>query len=453
MCRLISLFLLCSLGVGAQNVTVINHFEKDTTGTLEPEDFVLRSSEKHTIVINYYEPANPDQITRLQQLIGGALNFYIDEATTIQNNRVILRKSKKKMLAEMNQIVKDAVKFYEYKEEVQFNGFSDEVAMRIEWLDDMDLSNAANVVESSIPLSREKAQHFYLQSKLNDLKLQANQEVGNYSAQNFLVYAGSEEEEVGSGQEALLEEIRTFSTNDPLQPLEVDFSRSTMDFLASEDQFILPGMKPKPSSSEGTGEEADFADRVFAMLEANNNKLDQLQSEMNELRKEQEEANRRQQEATNNALQLQINDLREMIVQLVSGEVPLEISEPSASGGATSSSGFNGAVTTNLPNNIDVRFGLGSTKLNVNNKLMLNEIIDILARNPFMKIMVTGFADKVGNKESNLRLSQLRAKQVSQYILASGIARQRVLVNYFGDARSTAANPDDRKVVIEFLKN
>jgi outer membrane protein OmpA-like peptidoglycan-associated protein len=442
------------LWAGAQNVTVINHFDKDTTGTLQPEDFVLRSSEKHTIVINYYEPANPDQVTRLQQLIGGALNFYIDEATAVEDNRVNLRKSKKKMLVEMNQIVEDAVKYYAYKEEVKFNGFSNEVYTRIEWLDGMDLSNAANLVESPQPMSLEKARHFYLQSKLNDLKLLANQEVGNYSRQNFLVYSGSEVEEVAADQEALLEEIRTFSTNDPLQPLEVDFSRSTMDFLASEDQFILPGMKPKPAVQyTASGQEEDFADRVFAMLEANNQKLDKLQSEMNDIRQGQAEANRRQQDATNSALQLQINDLREMIVQLVSGDVPIEISDPIASGGVSTGGGFNRPATTNLPTNIDVRFNLGSTSLNVNNKLMLNEIIDILARNPFMKIMVTGYADKVGNKEANLRLSQLRAKQVSQYILASGIARQRVLVNYFGDTRSEAVNPDDRKVVIEFLPN
>ena len=83
---------------------------------------------------------------------------------------------------------------------------------------------------------------------------------------------------------------------------------------------------------------------------------------------------------------------------------------------------------------------------------MISEVIDVLARNPQLHVMVTGYADATGAASTNQRVAQQRATAVSQALRQSGIAPERVLVNQFGDSKSTGANPEDRKVVITFIQ-
>ncbi len=67
-------------------------------------------------------------------------------------------------------------------------------------------------------------------------------------------------------------------------------------------------------------------------------------------------------------------------------------------------------------------------------------------------VQVKGFADQTGNAAYNLSLSRKRAEQIRNYLVTSlGVAPERVLVNYFGQAQATEArqNPHDRRVELE----
>jgi outer membrane protein OmpA-like peptidoglycan-associated protein len=52
----------------------------------------------------------------------------------------------------------------------------------------------------------------------------------------------------------------------------------------------------------------------------------------------------------------------------------------------------------------------------------------------------------------NLALSEQRAKAVRNYLLSRGIASERLLVNYYGDSRSSGRDPNERRVEIEWLR-
>jgi outer membrane protein OmpA-like peptidoglycan-associated protein len=52
----------------------------------------------------------------------------------------------------------------------------------------------------------------------------------------------------------------------------------------------------------------------------------------------------------------------------------------------------------------------------------------------------------------NLRLSEQRAKAVRNYLLQRGINPDRLLVNYYGDSRSVARDPGERRVEIEWIR-
>ncbi|MCX7362251.1 MAG: OmpA family protein [Alphaproteobacteria bacterium] len=46
---------------------------------------------------------------------------------------------------------------------------------------------------------------------------------------------------------------------------------------------------------------------------------------------------------------------------------------------------------------------------------------------------VVGYADKTGSPEANLRLSRKRAEAVCEYLISTGLPRQKLRVHWFGD--------------------
>jgi outer membrane protein OmpA-like peptidoglycan-associated protein len=109
-------------------------------------------------------------------------------------------------------------------------------------------------------------------------------------------------------------------------------------------------------------------------------------------------------------------------------------------------------TVTNLPGSMNIYFQKGSTLLDAGSVLSLNEIVDILARSPGLKLIVTGYADKTGDAAKNLLLSQQRANEVKKFLSASGLPQDRFITKYFGDRDSQQESKNDRKVTIEFVK-
>jgi outer membrane protein OmpA-like peptidoglycan-associated protein len=102
--------------------------------------------------------------------------------------------------------------------------------------------------------------------------------------------------------------------------------------------------------------------------------------------------------------------------------------------------------------NLAVRFARNSVTLDPENRVLVNEVFEQLARSPQDKVLITGYTDRSGDPALNLRLSEQRALAVRSYLLQRGIAAERLLVNHYGDSRSTGRNPDERRVEIEWLR-
>lgn len=102
--------------------------------------------------------------------------------------------------------------------------------------------------------------------------------------------------------------------------------------------------------------------------------------------------------------------------------------------------------------NITVYFERNSTLLEPDQRVLLNEVFEQLARAPGEKVLITGFTDRSGDSATNLRLSEQRAKAVRNYLLSRGIPADRLMVNYYGDSRSTGRDPGERRVEIEWLR-
>lgn len=102
--------------------------------------------------------------------------------------------------------------------------------------------------------------------------------------------------------------------------------------------------------------------------------------------------------------------------------------------------------------NITIRFQRNSVDLDAEYRVLLNEVFEQLARSPKERVLITGYTDRSGDPAVNLKLSEERAKAVRKYLLERGIAPERLMVNYYGDSRSTVKDPSQRRVEIEWLK-
>ncbi|HPF67597.1 MAG: OmpA family protein [Flavobacteriales bacterium] len=108
-------------------------------------------------------------------------------------------------------------------------------------------------------------------------------------------------------------------------------------------------------------------------------------------------------------------------------------------------------LSTLTGRNLTVRFDRNQAGLDAEHRLLLNEVFEQLARNPQDKVLITGYADRSGNADLNLQLSEQRAKAVRNYLLQRGIEPDRLMVNYYGDSRSDGRDPSERRVEIEWI--
>lgn len=73
-------------------------------------------------------------------------------------------------------------------------------------------------------------------------------------------------------------------------------------------------------------------------------------------------------------------------------------------------------------------------------KVALDNLVEILKDNPTLKIELAAHTDAIGPDAANLNLSQLRAQACVDYILASGISKDRLYAKGYGESKPVAPN-------------
>jgi len=438
------LFALClsiSSGLHAQRTTVVQHYPKDTTG-LAAGKIIPARSEEHRIIINYYEHADEVALNRFEQLVSSYLAMYVEKCASIQNGDVKLRRSKKETIKDLNGIVKGAVDFYDYQQLNGFKGFSKVVEQKLAVIDALDFREIEFSAGENDEETETRMRKNFLEKELADLNLLVRMEVGIYGEENLMVVQGSEEIVIDNGaREKLLEQYLGDQKWAPLDPIRVELDGSGLATIDLNDHSRL-----NTGMTEDSGE---INAQLLELLQSNNAKLDGMQKQIDDLRTEQLRLWQQSQDEKNVAMQKQIDDLREMVFALVK----MNTGDAVADGTNTMLPPLRteGSVA-NLPGSMNVYFPKGSVKLDAGAALSLNEIVDILARSPQLKLIVTGYADKSGDAARNLLLSQQRANSVKEFLVKSGLSADRFITKYYGDRDSVQEGLSDRKVVIEFVR-
>lgn len=114
-------------------------------------------------------------------------------------------------------------------------------------------------------------------------------------------------------------------------------------------------------------------------------------------------------------------------------------------------------INLNMPGGIT--FDSGKTNVKPNFSPVLDDIANVMVKYPETKIEVQGHTDSVGDNNSNLTLSQLRAQSVTSYLVAKGVDSNRIRAVGFGESMPIATNDTaegrekNRRVEIKIIPN
>ncbi|MCP3974617.1 MAG: OmpA family protein [bacterium] len=85
-------------------------------------------------------------------------------------------------------------------------------------------------------------------------------------------------------------------------------------------------------------------------------------------------------------------------------------------------------------------FEVASARLSAEAMVLLDSAIEILQDNPTTVLTVEGHTDDVGTEEDNRLLSEARAQAVVDYLVAGGVAEERLAAVGFGESQPIADN-------------
>ena len=90
--------------------------------------------------------------------------------------------------------------------------------------------------------------------------------------------------------------------------------------------------------------------------------------------------------------------------------------------------------------NSEVTFDFNSAQIKPAFHRPLNKIAEVMVRYPRTQIVIVGHTDSVGSEQYNLQLSHRRAMAVADYLIAQGVARDRMGTEGRGELEPIASN-------------
>jgi len=88
----------------------------------------------------------------------------------------------------------------------------------------------------------------------------------------------------------------------------------------------------------------------------------------------------------------------------------------------------------------DILFSTNSYEINDTIKIVLDHFTEFLQENNDLHIDINGHTDNVGDHQSNIALSENRARTVFQYLVSKDIAPSRLAYKGFGETKPVASN-------------
>jgi len=117
------------------------------------------------------------------------------------------------------------------------------------------------------------------------------------------------------------------------------------------------------------------------------------------------------------------------------------------------------SIAQQWPNPVIVHFDTGKTAINADDAKKIAETAKLAKDHYIQQVCVTGFADKQGNADANMKLSLARGKAVAAQLKKNGVDGKTIMINpagepggSFGGGSAALATRSDRRVEIRFTK-
>ena len=91
----------------------------------------------------------------------------------------------------------------------------------------------------------------------------------------------------------------------------------------------------------------------------------------------------------------------------------------------------------------DITFETGKADLKPESNEELDRLVSLLEGNQTIKVEISAHTDDVGNDDSNLKLSEKRAKMVVDYLTKKGIKGDRMTAKGYGETQPLGVNDTD----------
>lgn len=91
----------------------------------------------------------------------------------------------------------------------------------------------------------------------------------------------------------------------------------------------------------------------------------------------------------------------------------------------------------------NILFDFGKSNLKPSSYTELDKVVKAMKDNASLKAKISGHTDNIGNKSSNITLSQNRAKAVADYLISKGIENNRINTTGYGSSVPVAGNDTD----------
>ncbi|MEM9050577.1 MAG: OmpA family protein [Bacteroidota bacterium] len=395
-----------AFALSAQNVTVVNKIRGEQADSIS-EDYVLSGVSEQTLRTYNYERSYANNESVLTEMISFALKAMIDKNYFVQNGVARVNYTPINFNNEGSAIVRNAIWINDLPFSDLFEGFSARVVSQAE-----ELRNLNGTVLNSSSSGNNSSDLYQFQTKVFELKRTSINEAIKFVERNT-----SQPESTEDSPHPQL----------PIDDFEMVSKPDAEDGLA--DLLLDPDLfndNPKNKSRRNRKNRNQFSEQVVELLEENNRILASYSGMFQSLQSQIDEINARD----NSDLRRDMAEMREMIVDLRD----------------------NPATSSVDKEELDyLIFDKNDYSLSAVQRAMLNKYIVLLAKNPQKNVLVIGYADRSGNSEYNVWISEQRANSVKRFLERMGVDSNRIIVSYFGDTESTTSGPADRRVEVSLI--
>jgi OOP family OmpA-OmpF porin len=88
----------------------------------------------------------------------------------------------------------------------------------------------------------------------------------------------------------------------------------------------------------------------------------------------------------------------------------------------------------------EIMFDVAKSDIKPESEAKLNAVLSVLKEYPAVKLKVGGYTDTDGNDKANLKLSDDRAKACQAWLIAKGVAADRLEAEGYGEGNPVAPN-------------